>query len=486
MENEPQLRPRDRLLRDSFTPAESLLFGLILVATTVGFWLADPRSIWGLGFFLIAGGFCPVILKTHQHTHPFFIDLLWPKFWIFSAPMWLLALQFTIGLIQDPVHTIEIGKEQFLTLGTIHPEFPVSTTTHTTWITVLGFCALYLIALNLFIIPKSRSFFEKTLPWLCLSAVLVGIFGYVQKALDLQSPLLTKGTGSTDFFAFFPYDGHWAAFALLWSAVCTGMALLDTRYDNSPDFIQSTAPWFLTGAALLGASGFLVEARWPAAILLISFSGMLLLVSANFLTQSKDRHRNSIALVSGLLASGFFAAGIYRIFQASPQAESAHALRRAAIAMFKDSPVFGWGVDSFTQLIPFYGDDLLLGARYDRAASDVLQFAAEVGIVGIAIPLTAIVLLVYRYMKGKHDINLTNHMMCGCIGVTLLACCDTPFMSPAVFLSFFVVFFSALRWADLSRSKVDEVDAIPRPALVTPEAERRIPFFTEEYQEKEK
>jgi len=485
-ENEAPLRIRDQLLRDSFTPAEYLLFGLILIVTTVGFWLADPRSMWGLGFYLIAGGFCPVILKTHEHTHPFFIDRLWTKFWLLSAPAWLIALQFTLGLLQSPIHTLNIGMEVFLSLDPVHIWLPISATARETWVTVFGFGALYLIALNLFIVPKSRSFFERTFPWLCLSAVLVCIFGYLQIGFGLENPFLTKGTGSSDFFAFFPYDGHWAAFALLWCTVCTGMALLSTRYHDSPDFIQSTGPWYLTGAGLLGASGFLIEANWPAAVLLMVFSVMLLLVSVNFFTRSKDRHRNEIAVITGLLASGIFASGIFRIFQSDPNAESTGALREAASAMFKDSPFFGWGVDSFAQLAPFYIDDMLLGTRNIRATSDALQFIAELGIIGAIVPIAVIVILIYRYIKEKPDINLTNHMMIGCVGVLILAFFDSPFMSPAVFLSFFVIFFSALRWADLSRSNVDEVDAKERPALVTPEAERRVPFFTKEYTEKEK
>ena len=58
-------------------------------------------------------------------------------------------------------------------------------------------------------------------------------------------------------------------------------------------------------------------------------------------------------------------------------------------------------------------------------------------------------------------------------------------MSPAVYFSFFTIFFISLRWADLSRKKIDEVDA-RHPQLITAETERRVPFFNEQYKEKEK
>ncbi|MGJ8653340.1 MAG: O-antigen ligase family protein [Opitutaceae bacterium] len=483
---EPKLNARDKVLRDSFTIAEAQLFGQLILTVLVAFWVGDPRSFWGLGIFMISGGFCLFILKTHEATHPFFIDLLWPKFWLYTIPIWWVILQFCVGLLQNPIAEIEVGEEIYRLLEPTSSWLPISTVTTTTWITVIGFCALYLISLNLYLIPKSRSFFEKTLPWFCLVAVLVCVFGYIQEVLSLQKPLLTKGTGQNDFFSFFTYDGHWAAFALIWCSVCISLALLNNRYEDSADFIQSSGPWYLTGATLLGASGILVEARWPSAVLLIGFSIMLLLVAGHFLHYKKNTHSKNIAYASGLCATTFSAIAIYRIFQDNPTAETSELLRQAAINMFQDRPVFGWGLDSFQQMAPFYLDDTLLGARHDRVLSDALQYLAELGIVGITIPIIILGIPLVNYFRKKSDVMMTNHLLIGCAGVLALSFMDTPFMSPAVFFSFFIVVFSALRWADLSRSNVDEVDAVERPNLVSPEAERRLPFFTEDYTEAEK
>lgn len=480
-EEQTQLRPRDRLLRDTFTPAEGLLFWTILLSAVTSTWFADPRSFWVLGFFLIVGCGGPGILKMHQLTHPFFIDALWIRFWLFSAPAWLIALQFTAGALQDPLSQFEIENQPYLTITEVNHWLPVSVTTSTTWILVLGIGAIYIVSMNLFIVPKSRSFFERILPWLCLNAVLAAILGYLQKTLGLNSPLFTAGTGQSDFFAFFPYDGHWAAFALLWSSTCIAMALLTTRYEGSADFVNSVGSWYLAGATLLGATGFIVQARWPAAILLITFSSMLLMLTIHFLADSKDPNRKSIALYSALVSIITFAGGIFRAFQIDDYAQSASSLRRAAIEMFRDSPLFGWGIDSFTQLLPFYADDTLLGSRHDRATSDILQLLAEVGILGCLPFCILMAYLTIRYFKGQHDIHLTNHMLFGSLGCILCACFDTPFMSPAVFLSFFIILFSALRWADLSRNRVDEVDT--KPELIVHEDLRSVPFYTKEYEE---
>ena len=473
-----QSRQREQLLRDTFTPAEAVLFWTILITAPLVSWAADPGSHWMLGCLPIAAGLCPFILRTHELNHPFIVDRLWRRVATLSAPVWLIVLLFTIGVFHNPLVSIEIGNEPLLTLKDVPDWLPASTAAQNTWLSTLALASVYLVAMNLFIVPKSRSFFERILSWLCLNAALIAVVGYLQKALTVQSALLTEGTGRPDFFAFFPYDGHWAAFALLWSAVCIGMALLTTRYDDSPDFIQSTGPWYLTGGTLLGASGFVVQARWPAAILLCGFSVMLLIVAIHFFKHSKDANRIIIGLCCTLGSLVTFAAGIFRALQTNEYTESANTLRQSALEMFRDRPLFGWGMDSFPQLLPFYSDDTLLHARHERATSDVLQLLAEIGLLGCLPLIILIASLIIRYLRGRHDIRLTNHMLMGCIGVILLACVDSPFMSPAVCLSFFIVFFAALRWGDLSRNQVDKVDA--KPDLIIDQSKRSVPFFTKD------
>jgi O-antigen ligase len=263
------------------------------------------------------------------------------------------------------------------------------------------------------------------------------------------------------------------------------MMLLSTRYDDSQPFIQSVGPWYLAGGIVLGASGMLVEALIPSAILLLTLSVMLLITTVDFLANSKDIHRKSIALFSGLAACFIFVGGIFRIFQGDAFSSNMFALRSAAFDMFKANPIFGWGFDSYSKLLPFYSNDNLLGQRYERASSDLLQFLAEFGIFGALISIGFLLVFILRYVLRLRNIRLTNHLLIGCGSVLLIALCDVPFMSPAVFASFFTIFFIALRWAELSRNNIDEVDA-NRPQLVTPDAKRRVPYFNTQYKEKEK
>ncbi|MEO0510399.1 MAG: O-antigen ligase family protein [Verrucomicrobiota bacterium] len=469
------LLPRDILLRDTFTPAENLLFTTILITANLTFWLADPRSYWLLGLFLIAGGMTVVILKTHEATHPFFVNFLWPKFWLCTAPLWILLMQYLVGIFQDPVSTVRVGKEEFMHLEPVTSWLPISTGSQSTWTTMLGYCAVYLVTINLFIVPKSRAFFERLLPWLCLSSVLVAIFGYIQEGLTLSAPLFTDGTGQLDFFSCYPYDGHWAAFAIIWTCINISMSLLVSRYNDSPPFIESTGPWYLSGGILLGSTAYLVEARWPAALLMLTLSAMLMLVSMNFLIKIKDPNSRPISILTGLASSAMFASALITIFQKPVHPMDRESLRQAALDLFKESPLFGWGIDSFEILLPLYGSDLLVGQNYERAEHDLFQFLSEVGLIGVAFPITLILILIFRYVRGRHDIQLTNHLLIGCAVIVGLSFGDTPFMSPTVCFSFFTSLFIALRWADITRNRADEVDA-PRPTLVTPASKRRVPF----------
>ena len=462
-----------------------MLFGLVLFVITATSWIADPRSDWVLSALVVIGFLSLFILKTHERTNPFFIHQLWPRFFTCSAPAWIVLLQFVIGLTQNPLETISSEDSVFHILEPISTWSPTSAADRSTWIIIVGFSAAFILSSLLFIIPKSRSFFERIIPLFCLSAVLVAVFGYIQVGLQLESPLFTKGTGLADFFAFFPYDGHWAAFATLWCSCCFAMAWLSTRYNDSPAFIHSIGPWYVAGGILLGSTGLIVDAPIPAAVLLVTLAGMLLIFSVEFLIKSKDLHRTYIVIGSGISACLCFAAGIFKLTQKNDLSAYSTTFRNDAYEMFRANPIFGWGADSYEKIFPFFGSDELVGQHAERATSDLLQLLAEFGLFGLLIVISFITYFLIRYLRGQHNIRLTNHLLVGCLAVTILSAFDTPFMSPAVFFSFFVIFFSSMRWAELSSKKVDDIDT-KILQYVVPESERRIPFFNEPYHEKEK
>lgn len=482
MENISIIKAREKLLRDSFTPAESILYYLIFLSFILVILLGSPRSFWLLGSLLIIGSLTPVILKTHEQNHPFFIDYLWPKFWLCTFPAWALIVKHFIGLYQNPIRSALVGNIKYETIDPILKWLPTSTAGNHNWYVILGFSSIYMLITSIYIVPKSRSFFERLLPWMCLSVVLLSLFGLLQKGLGFNTPLFTNYKDSYDFFAFFPYDGHWAALAILWCSVCVGMALLTIRNINSRPFIHSTGPWYLAGAFLLGMSALFVKAPIPAIILSLNFSIMLAIFTKEYFCKENVSYRITFVVLNGLVACLGFAHAVVRFFQYSLEANNSFALRKAAWEMFLDNPIFGWGYDSYEKLLPFYCNDKFLGERGEQANSDILQLLSELGVFGFALIIGLLICLVLKYINLRDRTLLSKHLLIGCGCLLLLAIFDSPFMSPAVSVSFFIIFFSALRWAELSGTNIDEVDAV-RPSLVSPETERGIPFYNENYDE---
>lgn len=477
---EDHLNQRDMLLRDTFTPAENVLAGSLWLTSFVCFWVANPISAWTMGYFVFLGIFILVILKLHLDFHPFFLDRLWLRCGIIGLPMGLLFIQYLTGSIQNVFSKIQIDEEHLIILNKTISWLPANAAPAENKVTVIAFASMYLFAALAFLIPKSRVFFETLLAWLCFNASLLAIFGYIQKAFRPEHPIFTSGTGYLDFFAFFPYDGHWAAFATIWCAVCIAIAIQTIRNRPNNKFTETYATWYLTGAMLLGLSGFIIESYWPSIILLGTFS-ILLLIYAYSYAKMKHLENKTFTIFATLCFTALTCFGACQKYaKGDPHAEESQILKEITLEMFADQPIFGWGFNSFEKMLPYFANDLQLNQRHQRASSDCLQLLAEIGIFGVILLSITFGTFLYRYLKRRKTIYMTKHILIGCAAVLILAFVDTPFMSPAVFFSFCLAFFSAMRWADLSFAQVDEVDT--RLRLITPEKLRGVPSFTGKHQ----
>lgn len=480
------LTERELLVRDSFTLAELALYWMIFVTFSVSLITADPRSLWALGVPLIFAPLSIANVKLHEIVHPFKIDRLWLRYGLLMLPATLIALQYIVGLIFPAIETFQFKKEVFRILSEQSTWVPVNALPGkiSTTIILFGFISIFIVTLNLFIIPKSLIFFNRLLPKLCFLASTSAVFGLFLKGLKISKPPFTNGTGQSDFFAYFPYDGHWAAFACLWCGVCAAFAMKNVRNDPEKDFLRTNGPWFLTGAVILGFTGIFIDASGPGAILLLFLSLMLLLLAIEFIRVGGDQNHNSITLLATLGSCILFAVGIFRLFERNPEIHPISLLRESALKLFLERPLFGWGFESFTHVAPFYNHDTLLDSLYLSPQSDILQYLSEFGLFGCLALFVFMLLLSMRYLCGKLKSSFCNDLLLTSLAILFISAIDNPFMSPPVTISFWIVFFSALRHADIERKQVDQVDIEP-PRFVSPASERRLPFFTGENKEKE-
>ena len=185
------LHEREILIRDSFTPAETAVYIMILIAFSTSIIAADPRSFWSLGTFIILAPLCIANTKLHELVHPFQIDHLLIRYGLLLLPAVLIALQFMIGLIFPTTETLQIKEEIFYIFTDTSKWLPVSTLPNklSTTITLFGFISIFILSLSLYVIPKSTIFFKRLLPKLCALAVFTAIIGYLQKGAGLSEPL---------------------------------------------------------------------------------------------------------------------------------------------------------------------------------------------------------------------------------------------------------------------------------------------------------
>jgi len=466
-----ELHPRDRVLRDTPTLAEKSLFAMLMAAAGLLFFWADPRSTLALGILLVGGGLCPVLLRTHEFHHPFFVHHLWRRWALLAAPVWTVVGAFLLGLLQPVLTPIEAEGEQLIGLREAYLYFPVSTAADSAALPLLGMASIYLMAANLMLVPKSRAFFDLLFTWL---SILVGLVVAAQYAMWGIEAFFGERLGiEPNSLRVFPYTGHWAAFAALWVFALAAMA--DLRGRDRPDrsYLRTGGFRYWLVAAALGASARWVEPDRPAVLLLGAFAAAMLGLACKL--AAAKRFFPAALAGAGTLCG--LAGGFGRLASAAPPVPGTSELRRSAVALFLDQPVFGWGFDAFQHLLPFYVVERLLDEHHLRAFSDILQIPAEIGIVGCAALVGAIGYAVGAYLvTGKFAYRFANALMLGPLFLAAFAAIDSPTMSPAVVLTFWMMLFSAARWTTLSRLDTEAID--PGPTLIAPPSMRRVPFHT--------
>ena len=75
--------------------------------------------------------------------------------------------------MNKPVVGIEFEGKFYDSIVTTSAWLPASVITPKTWLAVLAYASMYLLSMNLYIVPKSRAFFEVALPPFCLLAVIL-------------------------------------------------------------------------------------------------------------------------------------------------------------------------------------------------------------------------------------------------------------------------------------------------------------------------
>jgi O-antigen ligase len=395
------------------------------------------------------------------------------------ALLWLLpwALFVTLVLVSclNPSFRNQSldGQEMSIHVGEAHPLLP-STTQPVKTLHELWFCAsVYLSCFNLVLAVQRRRSLRVLLALVCASTLLLSIFGTLQKLAGKDLYFGTAETPNRRFFATFIYNNHWGAFMILSAALAFGLLFYFTQHHRGRDFWHSPAPSMILGIFLILATAPVSASRAATAMSILLLAGAAVHAVATIVTHRRVERQSAkpaVALLLVLLLSGGAAAtwlGWNSIrervgdtreqLQGSTLFDSRLALYRDTWELARQKPWFGWGLESYGTAFQLIRPRPLAAKRqyessYVEAHSDWLQSIAETGFVGtILVMLMAILPLSTLRWRDLRQ-ALVAYPLAGCGLITLYAWIEFPFGNGAVLIAFWLSFFAAIRYAQLSAS----------------------------------
>lgn len=360
------------------------------------------------------------------------------------------------------------GESLLAHTGAAHPILPstahVATSLRHLWL----FDALYCSAFNLTLIRRRRTV-RRLLLFACANAVVLSIFGTLQKLTADGLFFGAVHSPNARFFATFVYANHWAAWVVLQIAVAGGLLFRHLRrHDDGPEAHAQTGIGVI--AILLMAITPVIAGSRAGSIMAVA---LMLAFGWRVLTQASQERfappflrtlRVAILVVGALLGTGV-AAWLGKEALQERWSDTKHQwqgeffqgrreLYRDTFTLVRQQPVFGWGLGNYGKVFQLVRPRSLEANRqYERsyvdAHSDVLQALAEVGVVGTAL-LFLSAALPLRAFRGIHlQSGVVRFSLLGCLMVALYAFVEFPFGNPAVVATWWTIFFSAVQTARL-------------------------------------
>ena len=443
-------------------------FSSLLIFTTWAFggqipWARQVIAIWGsLGVLLF------IIAEVTQARSPNDryrgIRLLWP--------LWCYNLLVIVGCLNPGFKEITSGGEISLVLADPITWLPSAArpllAAHELW----QFNVIVLSCCNLWLVLRSRRRLRFVLFILVTNAVALAVFGTFQKlgqAKGLWFDFITAP--NPKFFATFVYHNHWGAFTLLNTAACLALFFHFLRRSKQRDLWHSPVTLTALAALLLAATVPLSASRSCTVLLSVLLGGALVHLLRHIIQHRQANHESATAPVLGLIlaatlavtAIGYLGADVItqRLQQTAEQLthiEQASTLN-ARLTLYRDTwrmaaerPWFDWGLESYAHVFRIFNTQRAAEAWiwitfYAEAHNDWLQSLAEVGFVGTALLGLLLALPLWR-VEWRHVQSLVpRYLLTGNSIILLYAWLEFPFANPAVVLTFFAIFYTALRYA---------------------------------------
>jgi len=352
------------------------------------------------------------------------------------------------------------------------------------WRALIVLGSLWLLLGAIWIGVRRQVSLERLFAVLIGNAVLLAALALAQKLAGAKEIFWTYRPSNESFVASFIYPNHASPYFNLMAAVALGLAWQRYRRVRVGRAGIAGARLLTVAAVLCGIAVVFTFSR-AAIVLLLGFAcaiGLVIAIRRSSPQKHSSEHPEFLPLALGLvlaLGAGLGSLTADRLqvrFAPLLTDPAATALSRrvasqATAEMFLDRWIWGWGAGCFRHAFPLfarhhpqiYGDDSTGRKYWEHAHNDLLQFPAELGVVGMA-PLGFAALWAARRLVRKRFWRQPTALsgIAGC-GITLLhASVDFVFQNPAVLLTWGTVLIVLLRWPDAQ----PPMPATGRPARI--------------------
>jgi O-antigen ligase len=397
---------------------------------------------------------------------------------------WLIPLALFDALVIFSTHTaglrvVQAGTESFYAINALPAWRPSAAVPAASLRLLCLFNGIFLSCFNLAWIVRSRRALRSLLVFVASNALILAIFGTVQKLVRADGLYFgLVHSPQPTFFSSFIYHNHWGAFTVLMVAICIGLVWnYGIRQEGKRNLFHTPAFGGLVAVLFLAATAPLSTSR-SCTILVALLLGGAFLHWLTHLAQQRRRYKESMAIpLAGALLAGVLAlGGIYylaaktiaaRVAKTEEQIADLREHKASASArvilyrdtwrMARDRIWFGWGMASYPPVFIFYntqspGPIDHLPVYYHDAHSDWLQAVAEHGLIGSALLALLGLIPLAPMLRRPPRSPLPAYLLAGCGLILLYAWLEFPFGNSAVVLSWWLCFFTAVQYTRLQYS----------------------------------
>ena len=435
-------------------------------------WMRPVLSIWGtLG----------AVLTLFAFTQPGFRGQSARRKAGWLLPLALFSLLVLSSLMNLSFRPIIAGGElSYIKTSVPHPYLPSTISAPLSLDSWWLGAGIYLSAFNLACALHSRAALRAVFILIAVNTLVLSLFGTIQALSSAGFYFGASQSPNPRFFATFIYYNHWGAFMMLGLGTAVGLLFYLMRRYQGKSLAHSPFGVALLGVLLIATTAPVSASR--ANTLISAFILMIALVHSLVLIAKSRRRQGrspwpalSAILLLAILSTS--AAGWLSYQSLSERVAETKSvidheqsvfggraeLYRDTWLLAREKPVFGWGLNTyaigFQQIRPYSYINYSNGNEryYATAHNDWLQSVAETGFVGTTLLVLMGLVPLLSLKKRQWTHPLTAYPLLGCLLVVLYAAFEFPFGNAAFLVTFWILLFATVRYAQLS-------DLVSRPA----------------------